>query len=1068
MRSSARNLCVPAALLLSLLAPSLALAAVPALPSEPLARLRAEQERARRLPSFAPGQVLVRFHDSVTAGVEGLFQRRGSFREGTADRSGSLDAVFRELGVQAVTPVFRAAEEAPVPLAELRRRETGGAELVHVYRLELGPGVATHAAVAALRRDPHVVYAEPNGLSFTQALPLPDDPLIDPTGQDVFRAGGWFQRYADLWGMERSGWGEVWRRQDTLWADPARRGGGGVVVAVIDTGVDVDHPDLAANVWRDAEGRPGRDTVHVPTSLWPELARFGFARTPGEDYRTPDFEPTDKFGHGTHVAGTIAAVADNQEGIAGIAWGARLMPVRAGFAVRDTLNQINAAEGLLLQDNIAAAIRWATDHWADVINMSFGGVGASETVRLAVAYAHARGVVLVAAAGNSGVDVKDVFPASFPHVVSVAATQTGDRRASFSNWGTGIDLAAPGTDIASLTAEGTRMPGGGSTAACDRCLRVSGTSMAAPHVAGAAALILSVFPSLGPEAVAARLVGTADPVVPFIARDAAHLAFGGGRLNLLRALTARSRPAVLLRSWQMLAESDGDGSAEPGEDVRLLLRLDNVWRPAKNVSLELVTGPEAVVVAGGTRQVASWPMGTSQEMTVDLKIGSAVPRGLEGALQVALRGGVRQDLPVPMALHGPGRKPGWPVYGRRVGDGMVTSSVLADLDGDGDREVLSVSDQGDMFARQGDGSALPGWPLHVASFLEQSSPLVEDLDRDGEPEIVVVREKQIHLFDPQGRELPGWPRPVDDYVLCSPAAGDVDGDGAQEIVVLDLSGALRVFDRAGRLLPGWPKSLGTVSNTTPVLAELDAAGAGLEILAAGGTGRLSAWRGDGTPAAGAWPAAVTPWGPASPAVGDVDADGAVEIVAVTADGLLYRIDVRGTARFLASLPGTFSFSSPALGDLDGDGHLEIAVASGQNDGTGAIAVYDAEGHLLPGWPVTTTDQVAASPALADLDGDGHPEIVVPDLSGELWALRRDGHPLGGWPFDVEGWALSSPVVADLDGDGTPEIVQGRITLGLNRTPVVMTYALEFGEGIGAPWPAFKGASQRRGLAPSGF
>jgi len=325
-------------LLLSLI-PSPGRAVAPAVPAalDPAAVLAARAEE-RRLPRIVPGQVLVQLRDSVTVGAEALFRRGGSFRDGTADRSSSLDLLFRELGVRDVRPVFREAAADLVPVAELRRRDAAelrqaasisperarrvGApaqvpELFHVYLLELGPGVDAVAAAAALGRDSHVVYAEPNRLSFIQALP--NDPLIDPTGHDGFHTGTWEQLYPDLWGLERIGWGDVWRNRTTLWPDPKRRGGGGITVAVVDSGVDVQHPDLAVNVWRDEKGRPGRDTVEVPDSFWKEIKPFGYGRTPGEDYRKPDYDPADKVGHGTHVSGTIAAAADNREGIAGVA-----------------------------------------------------------------------------------------------------------------------------------------------------------------------------------------------------------------------------------------------------------------------------------------------------------------------------------------------------------------------------------------------------------------------------------------------------------------------------------------------------------------------------------------------------------------------------------------------------------------------------------------------------------------------------------------------------------------------------------------------------------------------------
>jgi FG-GAP-like repeat len=205
-------------------------------------------------------------------------------------------------------------------------------------------------------------------------------------------------------------------------------------------------------------------------------------------------------------------------------------------------------------------------------------------------------------------------------------------------------------------------------------------------------------------------------------------------------------------------------------------------------------------------------------------------------------------------------------------------------------------------------------------------------------------------------------------------------------------------------------------------------------------------------------------GPASPAAGDLDGDGEIEIVAVTAAGALYILDRRGSQEAAARVAGQYSFSSPALGDLDGDGRAEIAVGGGQGDGSGFFSLFDAEGAMMPGWPLATGADVSASAALVDLDGDGHREVVVPDLSGQLHALRADATPLPGWPRDLDGWVLSSPVAADLDGDGGLEVVLGRTVLGLLRAPIAMTYAIETGPA-GEGWPTFKGDPRRTGGAP---
>jgi subtilisin family serine protease len=997
-------------------------------------------------PRWVTGEVLVGFNGRAAAG-------------------GSLDKLLRRFGVSEVHAVFPAGDR---PAPEVGRAvETG---LSRVYRLTLAPDADVEAAAAAFRQDPGVEFAEPNALAFIHSLP--DDAFADPDQGGSWKEAGWGQPYADLWGLERTGWSEVWERQAEIWPSSGgessrRAGGGGITVAVIDTGVDYRHPDLAANTWRDAKGRPGRDFVDIQV---PAYVRHGYQLIPGEDYRGRDFDPSDRSGHGTHVAGTIAAVADNGAGIAGVAWKARLMPLRVGFTIRTKAGDM---AGLLEMDDIAAALVYAADQGADVINMSFGSVGEEPALlRLALKYAHDHGVVLVASAGNEGVDAVGAFPASNPYVICVGAAVSSGRRVYFSNWGGRVDLAAPGSDIVSLRGAGTTLTGSGNLVGEDKLyIRASGTSMAAPHVAGAAALVLSRYPELTPEGVLARLISGAAQLSPggeTTLRDGRAYPFGAGLLDLPRALEGEAAGlAVLLHSYEVLG-GDGDGVPESGERVRVRVSLRNAGRILEQATAELEAAAPGVIVGESPLSTGRWRAGEVRTFVTELEISAGTPRNLEGALRVVVRGSsLVQEIRLPLVLNGPADKSGWPVKGLKIADGLVTAPALGDLDGDGRPEVVAMATLGDVFARGADGKLLPGWPVHLRGSHEQSSPLVADLDGDrtagGTAEVVLALDREVHVLDRTGLPLPGWPQPTAGLVLCSPAAGDVDGDGDLEVVVLDQGANLYVFDAAGHALPGWPRDVGGFSNTTPALADLDGE-PGAEIIAGTTDGWLVAFRKDGSAAPGSWPVLVGVMGPASPAVADLDGDGAVEIVAVNAAGSLFLLDRLGSFEKIAHLPGQHGFSSPAVGDLDGDGRREIAVGSGQADGAGFVSLIDFEGAMMPGWPVATGADVSASPALVDLDADGHREVVVPDLYGQLHALRADGREFPGWPRDLDGWVLSSPVAADLDGDGGLEVVLGRIVLGLLRTPIAMTYAIETGSPAEA-WPTFKGDPRRTGSVP---
>ena len=234
------------------------------------------------------------------------------------------------------------------------------------------------------------------------------------------------------------------------------QGSSRVVVAVIDTGVDGQHPDLRGAV------------------------------VSGYDFVNADTNPMDDHGHGTAVAGVIAARADNHLGGAGICWRCSIMPVK-----------VLDASGSGDDTVIAAGIVWATDHGAKVINLSLGGPGSSRELTSAIDYATAKGVIVVAAAGNSGTTTQ-FFPAADPRAISVAATTVADERYSWSNFGSWVRVAAPGCNVAPVL-------GGGYGNFC-------GTSSAAPLVTGLIALELSAQPSATAQQLQQALVSAVRPL----------------------------------------------------------------------------------------------------------------------------------------------------------------------------------------------------------------------------------------------------------------------------------------------------------------------------------------------------------------------------------------------------------------------------------------------------------------------------------------------------------------------------------------------------------------------------
>lgn len=336
-------------------------------------------------------------------------------------------------------------------------------------------------ALQALDADPRVRYVEPNHRRTIDSVP--NDP-----------------RYAGQTGLPRIGCPAAW---DVARGNPA------VTIAILDTGVDLDHPDLAP------------------------------ALLPGYDFVGESLAIQDVIGHGTHCAGTAAAATDNGLGVAGVAWGCKILPIK-----------VIGDDGSGTDDNIAAGIVWATDQGAKVISMSFGGPDASQTLAAAIAYASENGVLIVCSAGNAGTTAP-TYPAFYLSSLAVAALDAQDRRASFSNYGSWVELAAPGVDILST------LPGG----VYDRR---TGSSMAAPFVAGAAALIFSQLGSGATVAkVRTRLENNAIAVSGrFVSK---------GRLDVARAIT-NATGTPIRRDFRATQAGVDTGSA--ATDVALLAAAD--------------------------------------------------------------------------------------------------------------------------------------------------------------------------------------------------------------------------------------------------------------------------------------------------------------------------------------------------------------------------------------------------------------------------------------------------------------------------------------------------------------
>lgn len=400
--------------------------------------VKSSQQTSR--PNFRPNEIIIKIQDELPS----LSRSMSVNIMDTGSRN--LDVLNQQFGVTNVEPVFRSRT------GRLLQQDS---PLANVLLLNLQKDVNETTALRAYASLEEVEYAELNYWYYTFSVPndaffSSQYALYNPSNEGIDAIGGW-----DI-----------------------EQGDSSVIIAIIDTGIDYTHEDLAGKVIK------------------------------GYDFVNEDFDPRDDNGHGTHVAGIAGAIANNGRGIAGVCPGCSLLAIK-----------VITADGAGANSWIANGIANAVNLGARVINLSLGGLDRSQTIQLAIQQAYQQGVVVLAASGNDGSGVP-LYPAAFSEVIAVGATNQYGGRASFSSYGSHLELAAPGQTIYSA------LPGNTYEA-------WNGTSMACPHVAGLAGLLFSSNSGLTNHQVRQILTATAQDLGDS-GRDSY---FGYGRINALSALS---------------------------------------------------------------------------------------------------------------------------------------------------------------------------------------------------------------------------------------------------------------------------------------------------------------------------------------------------------------------------------------------------------------------------------------------------------------------------------------------------------------------------------------------------
>ncbi|MDZ4229709.1 MAG: S8 family serine peptidase, partial [Candidatus Veblenbacteria bacterium] len=556
------------------------------------------------------------------------------------------------------------------------------------------------------------------------------------------------------------------------WDKPTNTSASRPVIAILDTGVDIAHPDLAANIWFNPWEVPGDRIDQDQNGYVDDQYGWDFiANTTGGTPKLDAGWSELAVQHGTIVAGVAAAVGNNAQGVAGVAWRARLMPVRVldSKGVGDTVT-------------VARGIDYAVRNRADIINLSFVGPLSDPVLEDAIRRAYAAGILVVAAAGNEaavGVDMNrlpqypvcDDGPNGENFVIGVAAVDAQDRLAEFSNYGSRcIDISAPGVRVFStqFVAEGEpklSKPYGGYW---------SGTSVAAPVVSGALALLKAAYPTLSPSQLRDLLINSGDQIDA--ANQTVYRGQLGRRLNLRAAFDLAGSVKFPVKSPIVVAPLSGAAAQVTvydlsGELIQQFLAYDPRYTKGVNVAagdvdgdgqVEIVTAPRA----GGGPHVRVFNLQGQLEYQF-----MALPENFRGGLSLAV--------------------------------GEITGDGVADI-------VLGVGPGGSNLVGvyNANGHRLHQFVPYEADYTGGVNVAVGDLDADGLNEVVVTpsgaSKLPLRIYERTGvlrREFAAWPFAFRGGVNV--AIGDTDGDGKAEIVVgAGMGGGpqVRVFNRDGKLL----------------------------------------------------------------------------------------------------------------------------------------------------------------------------------------------------------------------------------------------------------------------------
>ncbi len=777
-----------------------------------------------------------------------------------------------------------------------------------------------------------------------------------------------------------------------------------ILIGIVDTGIDYLHPDIAPALYvnpgedidgdgqvtsSDYNGLDDDGNGFVDDLLGWDFSEASDSSKGDNDIRPPAAGSHEILSHGTHVAGIAGAVPENDFGISGIARNYRIIGTKQS---RDD----DYSHGYLY--NAYDGVLYAAKMGADVINCSWGGGGFSQEAQdLIDLVTQKYGAIVVAAAGNdnNNNDNKHFYPSDYDHVITVAALDASDHKASFSNYGHVIDISAPGQSIFSTI---HYYKGGYASWA--------GTSMASPVVAGSIALLKAFFPNITQDSLISRLLQGADPLN--------NALLGSGRVNIFNAIAPSFLPGLRVVDDSILVQDkNANGQIDPGETVHIMLTIENQagWQEAHHVKItahctdSLVTLADSVALLGtiqagmkkstdalsftltvGEKHAyGSFPVRFDITCNPDSQITYLDHYSISILLSTYQKGFPWSQagslLPISL-LHSVKYQKNFivfisPDYGLYLVDaqGRIQANfptvlqeyhrlapIIADLNGDGEPEIVTVSQHGIVRAFTTEGQTL--WQSNIDQTV-YGNAAADDLDGDGRPEVVVATmQKQLHVLDANGKEWPGFPIDMGSFIDKGVALADVDGDSLPEMVLGTFDRKLHCLNKKGHELPGWPVPLPVRIHFAPVVARDNQ---GIHIFVADHNGGIHIFNALGK---SELDTLLNVRVSAQPALGDVDGDGVVDLIAPFSDGTIKALSLDGTLTILPAPERDAPWDlSPLMVQANAEQRLFLGASKGR------INVLNGQGQAMHYAPIFLIQTLAAQPAVGDLDGDGDLEYI---------------------------------------------------------------------------------------------